>query len=131
MTPLIFTVDGSPQGKQRPRMGKGGNVYTPAETRAYEKRFKVLALQAVRAHASWPFATSLPVVVWLDVYFEDERRRDLDNVLKAATDPGNGVIWKDDSQIHELHVYRHVDRARPRVEFKVEIMGPDRETHPL
>lgn len=26
---IVFVVDGKPQGKQRPRLGKGGCVYTP------------------------------------------------------------------------------------------------------
>jgi Holliday junction resolvase RusA-like endonuclease len=121
VTPLVFTVDGPPQGKQRPRLGKGGNIYTPAETRAYERRVKVLALQAVRSHESWPMATSLPVRVTLRLFFENSRRHDADNVAKAILDAGNGVVWKDDDQVAELHVYKCLDAEKPRVEVSVEL----------
>lgn len=82
----------------------------------------MLALQAVRSHPSWPLATPLPVAVSLHVFFGDNRRRDIDNVTKCV-DAFNGVVWKDDSQIHELHIFRHLDRERPRVEVQVEILA--------
>ena len=36
MTAIAFMVPGKPQGKQRPRLGKGGRVYTPTQTKRYE-----------------------------------------------------------------------------------------------
>ena len=41
-----FTVPGPPVPKGRPRLGKGGHVYTPTETRAYERKVALLALAA-------------------------------------------------------------------------------------
>jgi Holliday junction resolvase RusA-like endonuclease len=103
-------------------LGRGGNVYTPKESRAYERRARVLALQAGKLSREWPFATELPVALTLDIYFPNERRHDIDNVAKSVADAGNRVLWRDDSQIHELHVYRRIDAERPRVEVCVRIL---------
>ena len=118
---LTFTVPGLPQPKERPRKGRSGHFYTPSATRGYEATLRAYALQAVRV-AGWPLATKAPVAVWLHVYFPDLRRRDLDNAQKTL-DGANGIIWHDDSQIDEWHVYRRRDRANPRLEVTVEILG--------
>ena len=39
-----FTVPGPPVPKGRPRLGKGGHVFTPDQTRAYERKVALLAL---------------------------------------------------------------------------------------
>jgi Holliday junction resolvase RusA-like endonuclease len=62
------------------------------------------------------------VVVWLFAYFPDERRRDLDNSAKCL-DGANGIVWHDDSQIREWHVYRGIDRHNPRLEVIVQMTG--------
>ncbi len=116
---LSFVVPGPPQPKERPRRGRGGRFYTPGATRSYEEALKLYALAAVRA-SGWPLGTRAPVAVTVRAYFPDERRRDLDNAIKCL-DGASGVIWHDDSQIVEWHVYRGVDRARPRLEVLVEL----------
>jgi len=120
LAPLTFVVPGAPVGKERPRLGKG-HVYTPTKTTSYEHKVKVFALQAIRKHGSWIVGTKLPLTLTLRVYFENNRRRDLDNVAKCV-DGLNGLVWHDDSQVHELHVYRHVDQKNPRVEVAVDIL---------
>lgn len=45
---------------------------------------------------------------------------DLDNALKALLDVLSGYIYEDDSQIAELHAFRHDDKGKPRVELIVE-----------
>jgi Holliday junction resolvase RusA-like endonuclease len=100
---LIFTVEGKPQGKQRPRRGRNGRFYTPKETKAYERavaRSFVAAAGGIRPHYCGP--VELEVVC----YFSDRRRRDLDNVLKAVADALNGVAYGDDSQIVRAEVRR-------------------------
>lgn len=120
---LSFTVPGPPQPKERPRRGKGGIFYTPGATRAYEETLKLLALQAVRAtRGGWPLATRAPIAVTLHVHFPDKQRRDLDNVIKCLGDGANGVVWHDDSQIAEWHIYKRIDREKPRLEVSVEIL---------
>lgn len=115
---VSFVVPGPPQGKARPRMGAHGNVYTPAKTRAYEATIKLLALQAL-ARAKWPLGARKATAIELQVVAESGARRDIDNVAKAVLDAMNGVAYDDDARVHELHVFRSVDAARPRVEVRL------------
>lgn len=49
-------------------------------------------------------------------------RADVDNLLKVLQDSMNKVIWKDDSQIIELHAYMYrgeTDDKRVEIEVKV------------
>lgn len=117
---LSFTVPGPPQPKERPRRGKGGRFYTPDATRGYEHALRTYALQAVR-QSGWPLATREPLAVTLRAFFPDRRTRDLDNTAKAV-DGANGVVWHDDTQIREWHLYGFVDRKNPRLEVVVEML---------
>lgn len=47
-------------------------------------------------------------------YFPDNRRRDIDGYLKALLDVMTGIVYKDDSQINELHIFKEVDKENPR-----------------
>jgi Holliday junction resolvase RusA-like endonuclease len=110
-----FTVGGKPQGKQRPRLGKGGRVYTPAATKRYERMVKWSALEA--RPRGWKLTGRFRVEV--ACYFPDERRRDCDNVLKSVMDALNRVLYNDDSQVTIARVLTAVDRERPRTEVVV------------
>jgi Holliday junction resolvase RusA-like endonuclease len=116
--PLSFVISGPPVGKGRPRLGKGGHVHTPQQTAIYEKTVKVYALRAM-ALARWQRVDSGRIAVLLRVYWPDARRRDLDNVAKCATDAMNLVVFKDDSQITEIHAFGELDRDNPRLEVEV------------
>jgi crossover junction endodeoxyribonuclease RusA len=56
-----------------------------------------------------------PVSITLKFYVTN-RRSDLDNLLKALLDCLTGVIYKDDSQIVEIHCYKKISK-----ESKIEI----------
>ncbi len=91
-----FTVQGKPQPKQRARLGKGGRVFTPAETRRYEAVVRdVAALYLGRWRRDGLYRLTVEAV------FTDNRRRDADNVLKAVSDALNGVGYEDDNQVVE------------------------------
>ena len=50
---------------------------------------------------------TVPLAVTIHAYPPDNRRRDLDNVLKAALDALTGAgVWDDDSQIADLRIVR-------------------------
>jgi Holliday junction resolvase RusA-like endonuclease len=123
MTPLAFTVEGPPKSWQRAAAGKGGRIFTPKTTREYERRVKSVAMAAILlARGSWPRITTLRVSVGLSIFFADQVRRDLDNVVKACLDGMNRVVYADDSQVDEVHAYRYFDAVRPRVEFLIRIL---------
>ena len=113
---LSFVVEGKPQGKQRPRFGKNGLVYTPKETKSYERS---VAWAAKRARPKgWD--TSQAVKVTVACFFPDSRRRDGDNVLKAVLDAMNHIIYDDDCQVLIATVGKSVCRDDPHIIVLVE-----------
>ena len=122
---VSFTVWGPPVGKQRPRVTKNG-TYTPRESRRYEGAVKLqarLALHAFNpswgAEGKWPKDArySLSVIVC----WGDNRRRDIDNVLKSAADGCNKILYNDDAQVRRMEVMR-VFEGEPRTEVTVEVL---------
>jgi Holliday junction resolvase RusA-like endonuclease len=62
-----------------------------------------------------------PGVVAITVHLYRPRAiGDADNYLKALLDVLSGHIYEDDSQIVEIHCFRHDDKHKPRVEVTVE-----------
>jgi len=59
-----------------------------------------------------------PVTVTVHVYRE-RQAGDLDNRLKVLFDAMQGVFFKDDAQVREIHAYLAEDRHNPRVEVEV------------
>lgn len=118
-----FTLYGAPQPWQRAGRTKKGVSYTPKETRAYKQSLKNTAWVALRADGvfnGWPLRSLFELKVI--VRFEDERRRDLDNVLKSISDAGNGVLWDDDAHIDVKRIER-VRFGLPRTEVTVIAIG--------
>lgn len=63
--------------------------------------------------------TKEPISVIVELYFKDEKRRDVDNFNKLILDAGSGLLWFDDSQIQELVIRKFIDKKNPRVELFV------------
>lgn len=61
--------------------------------------------------------------VSMTVYFRSKASSDIDNVCKATLDSLSKILWKDDRQIVELHLYKRQDKLRPRIEIAVENVG--------
>lgn len=60
--------------------------------------------------------------VTIHAWMPDARRRDIDNLLKAALDVlTHSGLWQDDEQIDDLHIIRAgIDRVAPRIEVFVD-----------
>jgi Holliday junction resolvase RusA-like endonuclease len=110
LIPVVFTVPGPPVPKGRPRMTRAGHAYTPARTVAYEKLVRVCATGAMGGRD--PIEGRVDVAI--DLFMPDRRRADIDNLAKGILDAGNGVLWRDDSQITQLVLRRDVDPENPR-----------------
>lgn len=122
-----FTVVGEPRSKQRPRVVRG-RAYTPKETVAAEKAVAV----AYREASEHLFEHQ--VVVSIDFYNGNRRRRDIDNMAKLVMDALNGVAFVDDFQVVELNLrkfFTDKERARTEVRLAEVVTWPDeRETIP-
>ena len=122
---LRFTIPGKPVPKQRPRIStKNGIVraYTPKNTANYEK----LVANISMFNRIDDVVLLGPISVKLLIFLERAKsnkdlfpitKPDIDNYAKSILDGMNGVIYKDDSQIIDLHV-----QLRYGLEARVEVM---------
>lgn len=115
---VTFRVYGEPVAKGRPRFTRQGRAYTPKKTHDYESEVAGMAKAAMGS--SEPLETPVTVCVYVTFPIPQSyskkrseaclngserhtKRPDLDNIVKAVTDACNGVVYKDDSQIVNLH----------------------------
>ena len=66
-----------------------------------------------------PFPKGVAVAVTA-TWYRGRRAGDLDNRWKVLGDALNGVLWADDEQIVELHLYREDAPKHGRIEIIVE-----------
>jgi Holliday junction resolvase RusA-like endonuclease len=104
---LTLRFEVCPIGKGRPRFAKTGHAYTPKETREYEN---IIASLARQQYAEPPVTIPISIGIVFTFATDDKRRwgmvkhtrPDLDNCIKAVTDPLNGIVWHDDAQIYSI-----------------------------
>jgi len=56
-------------------------------------------------------------------FFGTKRRADLDNFNKLWADSLTGIVYEDDSQIAEQHLYHVYDKQRSRIEITISSHG--------
>jgi len=117
---MRFVIPGPTKPKEAARRDpRSGRWFKPQSTREYMRTVRQSALAA--RPAGWPMDARYRVT--LDIYFQDRRRRDVDNVSKAVHDACTGALWGDDSQVHSATQNKHLDRESPRLEVTVEVMS--------
>ena len=139
---LSFTVHELPCGKDRPRFSMSGgypHVYTSEKTRRFETIFSDVAHGAMMRAGLVPTydAVRLHIVAYFPVpqsYSKKKRgecisgvikpmmKPDIDNVIKAALDAMNDVVYDDDKQVFELVVSkRYTESCEGYIEVEVEV----------
>lgn len=78
-----------------------GRTIISAEGRSYRKYvMEQIMLQRQQKHFDGPLRLTI------EAYRPDNRRRDLDNILKAPLDAlAHAGVYEDDSQIKDLRIY--------------------------
>jgi len=119
---IIFDVAGDPRGKGRPRFsrfGKFTKVYTDQQTLDYETAIGVSAAHAMGS--SQPIETPVAVFLYIRLPIPQSyskkrseaclsgsehptKKPDIDNVAKVFLDAMNGIVYKDDTQVIQMHV---------------------------
>ena len=111
---MRFTVDGNPIPKQSYRAVKGGG-YQPKRVTDWQE------------HVGWCARTAMgskdlilgDLKVTLRFTRDNKRRVDADNLSKAVLDGMNAIVYADDKQIKELHLFVEYD-GEPGVDVEVE-----------
>ena len=52
-------------------------------------------------------------------YYVYNRKRDIDAYLKILLDAMSEIVYADDSQINEMHLFKEVDVENPRTVIQV------------
>jgi Holliday junction resolvase RusA-like endonuclease len=140
---LILKIAGEPQGKGRARIGRLSNgravAFTPQKTRSYEALIRYEA-QVVMESTNSALING-PVLLKVDAHFGIPRsatkrfaaaaragtalpvkRPDLDNIVKAALDALNTVVFRDDAQVVEI-VARKTYSDQPCLIVTVEALN--------
>ena len=53
------------------------------------------------------------------LFFGTKRKADIDNFNKLWGDALSGIVYEDDSQITELHLFKGYDKESPRIEVEI------------
>ena len=115
------TIPGNPVPKQRPRVGSRG-ARTPERTLQAELKVGWIVKEAIVGHGGpddHPYAIEAR-------FFEDRRpgqHVDADNAAKLIGDALNGVVWFDDTQVVEWHLFIERGAKRPRTELVIWRLG--------
>ena len=117
MKHIAFTVQGEPASKANSRRlvvirGRLASIKS-AKALSYLQLFQ---LQCPRL--SSPIEDD--VAVWIRIYYAS-RRPDLDD--SVILDAMQGLIYVNDRQVKERHVYWDLDRAKPRSDIVVTPVG--------
>jgi Holliday junction resolvase RusA-like endonuclease len=118
---ITFTFKGEPRTKSNAHQFRGKKVFIPAYIRQYEKALKEYARAVMKRRKKRP--TKKLVRVKAVYYLGTKRRKDLQNLPKTTMDALNDVVYVDDSQIHEMHIRKRLDRNNPRVTITIEEMS--------
>lgn len=96
----------------------GKQTVLSGEARAYKQEAAILSREIIDE----PLTGRLSVTIRL---YRPAARGDIDNYLKALLDALNGILWQDDRQIVELHVYKLLDREDPHAQLEIRTLGSE------
>lgn len=106
------------------RMKTGRTINVPtAETKAWMEAASLTARVAANCVGWLCQPKGVKVVVNLRFFWPDLRRRDTHNALKAMLDAWEGVLYEDDSYALPRIMDWSVDKANPRIEAEIEVLG--------
>lgn len=137
MTLLInFTIPGKPEPQLRPRAkraGRGIRMYDPPKTKRYKEYVSLIAKKhAPKKLLEGELAMSIIIYRHIPKSTTKAKRKkmiagdirpivkpDNTNYAKGIEDALNGIIYKDDSHIVDLHISKYYS-DEPRVEVSVK-----------
>lgn len=115
-----FIFEGKPMTKDNVKArGKHGKYYLPPALKQYENYIQLQFLQQ-KPRGFEMYDT--PVKVQMKFYFPDNRRRDIVNYTKSICDALSMLLYKDDSLIGEITLYKCFSKKLPRTEVYIQTL---------
>lgn len=113
---MKFTIPGKPISVNHAySQNRNGRRYLTDEGAEFKIEMGYIAKQAMKKTIN---KYKYPIKVSLEYYFDDKRRRDIDNGIKLCLDSMTGIVYKDDSEIVCLEVWKDFS-DNPRIEVEV------------
>lgn len=115
---MEFILKGNPQSTQHIyKMTCRGRFATMYMSKAGKELKESYQWQLKSQYKGKPLTKEIDLRV--ELFFGDERKRDIDNYNKILLDSMSGIIFEDDSQIQSLLVVKNKDKANPRIEISI------------
>lgn len=111
--PAIFVTVNRQYGTARAGRRQIPIMYLTKDAKAYKE---IVQWTAKQKYKGKPTKEKIKVKVYY--YFKDKRRRDILND-KLTWDSLEDILYFDDKQIDEAHVYRRYDKENPRAEITI------------
>ena len=105
---LILT--GNPQSTNNIYRSVGHRVYVTSKGKALKEDYQ---WQIKSQYKGKPKTGDIDLRV--ELFFGDNRKRDIDNYNKILLDAFTGILWLDDSQIQSLLIIKNKDIKNPRI----------------
>ena len=120
---FVIPLDAVPQG--RPRFYNGQAV-DPKRSRDFKSALKLFVQNELKnCDEEFPLKSALRITIRFYrsktrfKHVTDLRFGDIDNLTKAVFDSLNGLVWKDDRQIFDLHAEKFLG-DEPHIDIYVE-----------
>ncbi len=104
-------VPGKPVAKDRPRVNKGGKLYTTQKTKTYEELVNKMTKEVMKEPLKGDVKVSIKI-------YANKLRSDIDNVAKAILDGMTNAAYLNDRQVKILNV-EIIDSLFERAEIDV------------
>ena len=125
MTTWHYCVVGRPvSGTNSQQIVKVGKRRLVLKSKA-QREWRADAVAQLTDQRKHRAAIAAPCAVTLHIY-RQRNQGDVDNYAKGVLDAlQDARILDDDKHVTELHLYRHTDPARPRVESTIALRGTE------
>lgn len=96
--------------------GRFPNMYMSKEGKEIKESWQK---QARLQYKGAPQGKSVEIKIYVKLFFQDNRKHDIDGSNKILLDSLNNIVWTDDSQIKKATFEKFIDRENPRVEIEI------------
>jgi len=109
---MEIILKGNPQSTNNIYAHTGHRVYMTAKGKALKEDYQ---WQIKSQYKGKPLKRDIDLKI--ELFFGDNRKRDIDNYNKILLDAFSGILYEDDSQIQSLLIVKNKDIKNPRIEI--------------